>query len=661
MTETNKGEFVSQFSAESLFRMLDSAPDALVLVDQTGKIRFINAQGEKLFGYAREELMGETVERLIPKHLRERHVAQREAYGKAPSVRAMGSGLELFGMRKDGSEFPVEISLSPIHTEHGTFVSSAIRDVTERKRVEEERKQALAAAALASQRMLSAVESIRGMFALFDADDRLVTCNSEFRQFFARAVQGAMVGKTYRELVDASCSANLFAAPEGNAQALAERWLAYHEDPKGTFELRALEGLTLRVAERQTAERGTVVTLWDITEDVRREDELREARAVAEAASAAKSEFLSSMSHELRTPLNAVLGFAQLLLRDKKTPPTERQREKLDYILKGGEHLLKLIDDVLDLARIEAGKITISLEPVSVSDVLTEVFNTLEPMAARAAMTLSVGTVPQAAERVVADRTRFAQVLINYGSNAIKYGKAGGKVTFVPEVLAKGRLRVSVLDEGEGIPLEKQDKLFQPFQRAGQEFGNIEGTGIGLAICKRLAELMEGSVGFRSVPGEGSAFWIELPIEQGEAVSPLPHLSLREPTLTLAEAGGPNHVVVYVEDNPSNIAFMRELMEEFEAVQLLTAPSAEVGLELARAKKPDVIIMDVNLPGMSGVEAAHKLKEWEETRAIPVIGLSAAALMSERQRQEATIFHRYLTKPIKVDELMAALEQALRP
>ena len=511
--ETEQSKTIRELSVFS-DQLLDTAPDAMVVVGNDGRILLVNLRAEELFGYQRSELLGQPLELLIPERARHGHTLHLEKFFAHPEARPMGSGLELHARRKDGSELPIEVSLSPLRTVHGITVSAAIRDISERKRLE-------AAARLLAERLASAVESIQDAFALFDNRDRLVLCNSVYRSLVGSWVTGPLVGESYECLLDAWAHEIDFRNDSDRLRFREER-LARRGDQTATFDVRLRDGRSLRVIDRRTAEGGIVKTIWDLTEDEHRAEELRLARAAAEAGSAAKSEFLSSMSHELRTPLNAILGFAQLLKRDRKEPLSSRQQERADQILKGGEHLLRLIDDILDLSRIEAGGISISTEPVGVAEVLEEIRTTLQPMATAQAIRLELAVPAGELPMLSADRTRFKQILMNFGSNAIKYNRPAGSVVFAVSLPGADRLRVTVRDTGAGIPLEKQDKLFQPFQRAGQEAGPIEGTGIGLVITKRLAELMGGDVGFRSVPGQGSEFWVDMRVHLSQARSSAP-------------------------------------------------------------------------------------------------------------------------------------------
>ncbi len=638
--------------SERYVQLLDSAPDAIVIVGEDGLIQLVNVRTETLFGYARSELVRQRLDMLVPERFRRAHADHLSRFFANPGARAMGTGIELFGRRKDGSEVPIEVSLSP-HRRAGTVtVSAAIRDITERKRLE-------AAARLTADRLASAVDSMQDAFALFDAEDRLILCNSVYRRLLNRTMPGALVGKTFPDLLDAWMKDMDFPDADARQRFRDERLARRQQDDTVSFEVRLLDGRRLRVVDRKTGEGGMVKTIWDLTEDSQLAEELREARAEAEAASAAKSEFLSSMSHELRTPLNAILGFAQLLQLDHREPLSEKHKERVGYILSGGEHLLHLIDDVLDLARIEARRVSVSIEIVRLRDVLDEVKKTLEPMAARQGIRLSLELDAGEAPEILADPTRFSQILINFGSNAIKYNRPGGSVRFTVSRPSESTVRVAVADNGLGIPADQQQKLFQPFQRAGQENGPIEGTGIGLVITKQLVLLMRGSLGFQSALGSGSEFWVDMPVPTASRESASPRRQAVAPVVRVSGAAGP-HLVLYVEDNPANVNFMRDLMSSLVDIDLLCVPNAELGVEMARARRPSAVIMDINLPGMSGVDALLLLQSLPETADTPVIALTAAASDRDKQAGAQAGFFRYLTKPICVVELMGALEDAFR-
>src|SRR4051812_1599970 len=387
------------------------------------------------------------------------------------------------------------------------------------------------------------------------------------------------------------------------------------------------------------------------------EAELNDAMASAEMANSAKTEFLSSMSHELRTPLNAILGFAQLM-ETGVPPPTPSQRRNLDQILKAGWYLLELINEVLDLALIESGKVTLSREPVSLLEVMLECRAMIEPQAQKRGikMTFPRFDIPCF---VNVDRTRVKQVLINLLFNAIKYNKPGGAVSVECSPLAPESVRISVRDTGAGLEPKQVAQLFQPFNRLGMETGAEEGTGIGLVVTKRLVELMGGAIGADSQVGVGSVFWIEL----GLAAAPALQIQEAEPAAALRpplREAAAQRILLYVEDNPANLELVEQLIARRSDLRLLSAAEATLGIEFARAYQPAEILMDINLPGISGLEAMKILRADPGTAHIPIIALSANAVPRDVERSLEAGFFNYLTKPIKVDQFMDALDAALK-
>jgi len=383
-------------------------------------------------------------------------------------------------------------------------------------------------------------------------------------------------------------------------------------------------------------------------------EELEAARAVAEKANRAKSDFLSSMSHELRTPLNAVLGFAQLLASEKP-PPSVSQQRSLDQILKGGWYLLRLINEILDLAMIESGKVTLSQESMGLSDVLRDCQAMIAPQAQKRDIELLFITLNQPFF-VHADRTRVKQVMINLLSNALKYNRRGGRVTVECTATDYGMVRISVTDTGAGLSMDQQRQLFQPFNRLGQEDGGEEGTGIGLVVTKQLVELMDGNLGVHSVEGRGTTFWVEL-TASSEPVLEISAFDL--PASPGAAVGAAQRTVLYVEDNPANLSLVEMLIERRPDLKLLTAIDGHSGIQLARTYQPHVILMDINLPGMSGFDCLKILQDDHITGHIPVLALSANAMPRNIEKGMDAGFFRYLTKPINVVKFMEALDLAL--
>jgi signal transduction histidine kinase/ActR/RegA family two-component response regulator len=384
--------------------------------------------------------------------------------------------------------------------------------------------------------------------------------------------------------------------------------------------------------------------------------ELKSAVATADQANLAKSDFLSSMSHELRTPLNAILGFAQLI-EGGVPAPTLPQKRSLDQIMKAGWYLLDLINEILDLAQIESGKLSLSMEPISLVDVMRESEAMIRPQAEQRGIRV-VFTRFDARYRVKADRTRLKQVLINLLSNAVKYNKEGGTVTVDCTEGTPERMQIAVTDTGEGLSPAQLSQLFQPFNRLGQEARAGEGTGIGLVVCKRLVELMGGQIGVRSTEGRGSVFWIELNLTTDRQLLQSGDDGAAVATAQTYAAARP-HTLLYVEDNPANLMLVEDLIARRPDIRLLSATDGSRGVEIALESRPDVILMDINLPGISGVEALRILGRHAATTRIPVIALSANAGPRDIAKGLEAGFFRYLTKPIKVVEFMNTLDEAL--
>ncbi len=392
----------------------------------------------------------------------------------------------------------------------------------------------------------------------------------------------------------------------------------------------------------------------DFTEDLARREELAQAKEAAERANQAKSDFLSSMSHELRTPMNAIIGFAQMLEYDAGL--NADQLDNAHEILKAGRHLLELINEVLDLAKIESGRVDLLLEPVSLATVIADCRQLIQPLAVARNIEIHLDIPPGKAVR--ADRVRLKQVLLNLLSNAVKYNREYGGIRLDATASPAGRMRITVIDTGMGIPAERLEELFQPFNRLAAERSGVEGTGIGLTITRRLVEIMGGEVGVASEVGKGSRFWIDLPADAPPARAAVAGAGDGERTAAGTAPERPGHVLC-IDDNPVNLKLIAHMLGMRPNLRVITAHAPELGIELALTHQPDLILLDINMPGMDGYQVLEILKADARLRRIPVVAVTANAMPRDIERGKTAGFRDYLTKPLDVDRFLETIDRCL--
>jgi PAS domain S-box-containing protein len=635
-------------SEQSFRQIFEEAPIGMAVVGLDESFDQVNTTLCQMVGYSESELTQRTTMDITF----EDDIPQGKQNAEELLIGGPRSSVERRYIRKNGEVLWITRTACLMRDVdgHARNFLIMVEDISERKRADEalcESKRELEAAHHANQLIM---DNSQDVICTIDEWGRFVSVNIACEQMWGYA-PAELIGRPYIELV----------CPEDR------------EMTNQVAEVLRMDGKITDFVNRYTRKDGTLVdVLWsaswsesdkiifcvahDVTDRARIEKALREAKEEADRANHAKSEFLSRMSHELRTPLNAILGFGQLIERQD---PTEAQRNRVGHIISAGRHLLNLINEVLDISRVETGNLQLSLEPVCVADALEEALGLMRPLAAERGIEL-LGTSPADQNyHVKADRQRLKQVLLNVLTNAVKYTPPGGKVTVSSSAVGSSSMRISISDTGAGIPAGKLARLFTPFDRLGAEQTAVEGTGLGLALCQRLTQAMHGSIGVNSNLGRGSTFWVELAC----ADSPLAQMASKNYSASqfLNGSDAEKRTILYIEDNLSNLTLIEEMLVAHSHVELLTAMQGELGIELARQHSPDLILLDLHLPDLPGWDVLSRLQGDAATREIPVVIISADATSRQIERLMAAGARAYLTKPLDMLEFFRVIDEMAAP
>jgi PAS domain S-box-containing protein len=635
ISERKKAEESVKLASQYSRSLIEASLDPLVTINIDGKITDVNTATEQVTGVVRADLVGSdfAVYFTDPTQAREGY---QQVFAKG-----FVTDYPLAIRHTSGKIIDVLYNASVYRDDAGKVlgVFAAARDVTERKKAEESVK-------LASQYSRSLIEASLDPLVTINIDGKITDVNTATEQVTG-VVRADLVGSDFAVYFTDPTQAR-----EGYQQVFAKGFVTDYP-----LAIRHTSGKIIDVLYNASVYRddagkvlGVFAAARDVTERKKAEAALVDARESAERANYAKSAFLSSMSHELRTPMNAILGFSQMLEYDSSL--NADQQDNVHEILKGGRHLLELINEVLDLAKIEAGRIDLSMEPVELTCLVEDCRQLILPLAAARQITLRLLVPPNTA--VQADRTRLKQVLLNLLSNAIKYNREGGEIRLGLQAAANRWLRITVADNGGGIAPEDMDQLFQPFTRINAKHSDIEGTGIGLTITRSLVELMGGKVGVDSQVGLGSTFWIELP-----SATPARPQEGSISMVAAPDALKQSCRVLCIDDNPVNLKLIAQMLRMRPAIYLITAHTPELGIELALAHRPELILLDINMPGMNGYQVLEVLKADARLAAIPVIAVTANAMPRDIKRGRAAGFIDYLTKPLDVGHFLLTIDHCL--
>jgi PAS domain S-box-containing protein len=640
ITERRSIELALAERERLLSAILKTTHQGFWFIDTEGRTTEVNPAMCTILDRPREEILGRNIMDFVD--ARNAEIFRRQLEQRR---QGLANPYEIALCRPDGTLAACINTPTPLHDQHGNRIGSVglFTDITEIKQTGDR---------LALFRRI------------FDASNQCIgIADGQGRLFYQNLAHAQTVGYSDEEIAGHPFSMFL---PADMAESLTTQVyaaLAEGRNWAGHLPIRRKDGSIFTSVSNigfVKDEEGQIQYIFniysDFSEELERRNELALAKESAERANQAKSDFLSSMSHELRTPMNAIIGFAQMLEYDESL--TGDQLDNVQEILKGGRHLLELINEVLDLAKIESGRIDLSIEAVDLTNLIEDCRQLIQPLATQRGIAMALAAMPGAAAR--ADRVRLKQVLLNLLSNAVKYNREGGDIRLDVRPAAGARLRIEVADTGTGIPPERIEEIFQPFNRLDAEYSEIEGTGIGLTITLRLVEMMGGTVGVDSEVGKGSTFWIDLPQE----TRGVPTETMSSPTAQPGNAPADHqHLVLSIDDNPVNLKLIAQILALRRHIKLITAHTPELGIELALAHRPDLILLDINMPGMDGYQVLEVFKADARLKDIPVVAVTANAMPRDIERGMQSGFADYLTKPLVIDRFLQVVDAqlAVRP
>lgn len=632
LISNRKTEILLEQTRQNYQTFFNSIEEFLIVLDEEGMIVHANDTVYRRLGYTPDDLANKSILDLRPP---ERRVEAAELFCKIAKDEVHFCAIPYIS--KSGIHIPVETHINKGTWDGQSRFFCVSKDISQIRLSEEK----FASAFHSNSAMMAIASLITGKFV--DVNDTFLS----------------MLGFEREEVIGHSSAELRIFSNEEQRNMMQQRFRTEGQVNEMEFEMSSKQGelktgLLSAKAIFIGDERCMLTVVIDISERKKAESLLQEARMAADVANRAKSEFLSRMSHELRTPMNSILGFAQLLEMGELNPG---QKKGVNHILKSGKHLLDLINEILDISRIESGRLSLTIEPVQVGSVIHEMMDIIKPQASQRNIRVYIADSPENERFVRSDRQRLKQILLNLLNNAIKYNHDAGSVQINTTMRPNNLLRISVKDTGIGIQAEFIPKLFTPFERIGADKTNTEGTGLGLSVVKKIIEVMEGNYGVESTLGQGSTFWIELPVMDCPAGEFMHAGDLSRGNPDQLEKKG---LILYIEDNLSNIELVEHILRsKREGITLLTNSQGSNTAMLAQRHRPDLILLDLNLPDMHGSEVLEELQGNAATSSIPVIVISADAMPQQIDRLLANGAKDYLTKPLDIQEFLQRIDKYL--